>query len=162
MASFKAETLTLWVNPHSVWHDVCAIAGLFQKSPLPWYQWRYISWLSSHLFGLSLGKRLCPPCSTSWHLPLTQHLLKTSCNQWYSMCWCPPNQQISLLGSRLLCTTAWHHLHLYAPQALRCQPTSKWTCCLPHLQTFSSFYTFHLSECYGKTPKAPLPLLLSR
>lgn len=107
MASFKAETLTLGESPQCLARCLRRSRS-FSKSPLPWYRWHCISWLSSHLFGLSLGKRLCPPCSTSWHLPLTQHLLKASCNQWYSMCWCPPNQQISLLGSRLVCTTAWH------------------------------------------------------
>lgn len=61
----------------------------FAQFPLLWYQWHHVSWLSSHLFGLLLGKRLCALCSVSGHLPLTQYLLKTSCNQWCPVGRCP-------------------------------------------------------------------------
>lgn len=55
MASFKVETLIPQVGPHHAWHSACNIAGAFLNLLSLDVSDIMLSWLSSHLFGLSLG-----------------------------------------------------------------------------------------------------------
>lgn len=122
-----------------------------------------LSWLVSHLFGLSSGflsEKVNSLVLVSWHLALTQNLLKDFMqSHYFSDSPCANASQSNCYLSRAL---NWFvqllHMdfHLCIPQALWCQHDSVWT--LPFLQTSNSTYTFYLSECYSKTIWAPRSL----